>query len=119
MAFFGLSKVGPQSSLATGRIEGDSYSVSLFEISEFRVAFTRLADGAASLPLARIPEVLSRVFHGPTPLLESQRVAEALTAYSSGSSSSSSSSIDIESFLEIIVELQAKPLVFDQTERHA
>ena len=117
MAFFGLSQVGPQSSLATGRIEGDSYSVSLFEISEFREAFTRIADGAATLPLSSIPKVLSRVFHGPAPLLESKRVAEALAVYAD--SSSSRHSIDIESFLEIIVELQDKPLVFDATERHA
>ena len=112
MAFFGLSRLGPQSCLAEKRIEGDTYSVALFTANEFREAFLKVSGGTASLPLARIPDVLSRVFHGPAPLLEGKRVSDAIAAIAEGS-------ISLEAFIQVIVDLQSMPLVFDVTDRHA
>ena len=111
MAFFGLSALGPQSSLATGRIEGDTYTVSLFSLEEFREAFEKT--GGSILPITRIPDVLSRIFHGPAPPLEAKRVSEAVAARAD-----STGSIGVEVFLKIVADLQAAPVAVD-IDRHA
>jgi hypothetical protein len=111
MAFFGLSALGPQSSLATGRKEGDTYTVSLFSLEEFREAFEKT--GGSLLPIAKIPDVLSRIFHGPAPPLEAKRVSEAVAARAD-----IDGSISIECFLNVVSDLQAAPVIVD-IDRHA
>jgi hypothetical protein len=115
MAFFGLSALGPQSSLATGRIEGDTYTVSLFSLEEFREAFEMTLEktGGSILPITRIPDVLCRIFHGPAPPLEAKRVSEAVAARAD-----STGSVGVEVFLKIVAELQAAPVAVD-IDRHA
>jgi hypothetical protein len=90
MAFFGLTQLGPQSSLASGRLSLDEFNVSIFTLSEFAAAWDAEAAGSASLPVGAVAAVLARVFRGPAPPREAARVAEALAARSSDASAATS-----------------------------
>jgi hypothetical protein len=103
MAFFGLTALGPQEQFKAARLE--AYTCELFSMAEFAQAFDEVvaAAGAAaasgagagagagaaaggaraassSLPAAKLDEVFRRVFHGPVPAPEADKVARFFRA---------------------------------------
>lgn len=52
MAFFGLTALGPQNAFVAARPE--TYTVSLFDLSEFESAWDQQSRGAAALTLEQV-----------------------------------------------------------------
>ena len=78
MAFFGLTALGPQEQFKAARLE--AYTCELFELKEFAAAFDAVSPAGAPLPAAKLDEVFRRVFHGPLPAPEADKVARHFRA---------------------------------------
>ena len=78
MAFFGLTALGPQEQYKAARLE--AYTCELFELREFAAAFDAVSPAGAPLPAAKLDEVFRRVFHGPLPAPEADKVARHFRA---------------------------------------
>ena len=78
MAFFGLTALGPQEQFKAARLE--AYTCELVELKEFAAAFDAVSPAGAPLPAAKLDEVFRRVFHGPLPAPEADKVARHFRA---------------------------------------
>ena len=104
MAFFGITALGPQEQFKAARLE--AYTCELFEMSEFAAAFDAVSPGGAPLAAAKLDEVFRRVFHGPLPGPEADKIARHFAAR--GLARSAEEAVPRLAFLQAVEALRAE-----------
>ena len=110
MAHFGITALGPQSPF----LFKHRFSVAIFELEEFAVAFDSAAKGAPALPVDRVPAVLRAVYRGEPPREEGERVHAAMAA-----AAAPGVSISRDAFLRCMQDLQKDQTVADAARARA
>ena len=111
MAFFGITKLGPQNSFQDSLKKASV--IECFTQDEFEAAYAKVARlSGEAITAAKVPEILAVVYHGPAPETDAARIGGQLAGYAADDA------LPLDAFLGAVAAAKAEEVSWESTQKN-